>query len=60
MQFRQLDRKPPVSPERLASGMIALDIGLAVQHLVDPEAVALDDYPAIYDALFGPMVDEGD
>ena len=38
--------------------MIAIDIGLAVQHLVDPEAVPLDLYVPIYDALFGPMVDE--
>jgi AcrR family transcriptional regulator len=48
----------PLSPEQIATGMIALDIGLAVQHLVDPDAVPLDFYVPIYDALFGPMVEE--
>lgn len=42
----------PVSAERLASAMIALDIGLALQHFVDPEAVPLDLYPELYELLF--------
>ena len=44
--------EPPVSAERLASAMIALDIGLALQHFVDPEAVPLDLYPELYELLF--------
>jgi BetI-type transcriptional repressor, C-terminal len=44
--------EPPVSAERLASAMIALDIGLALQHFVDPEAVPLDLYPELYEVLF--------
>jgi AcrR family transcriptional regulator len=47
-------RKPPVPPDHLASAMIALDIGLALQHFVDPEAVPLDLYPELYELLFGP------
>jgi AcrR family transcriptional regulator len=42
----------PVPAERLASAMIALDIGLALQHFVDPEAVPLDLYPDLYELLF--------
>jgi AcrR family transcriptional regulator len=58
VQFEQLGRKPPVPTDQLATAMIAMDIGLAVQHLVDPEAVPLDHYVPLYDALFGPFVDE--
>jgi hypothetical protein len=32
--------------------MIALDIGLALQHFVDPEAVPLDVYPELYEVVF--------
>jgi AcrR family transcriptional regulator len=56
-QFEDLGRKPPLPPEQLATAMIALDIGLAVQHLVDPDAVPLDLYVPLYDLLFGSMVD---
>ena len=48
-------RKPPVAPDHLASAMIALDIGLAVQHFVDPDAVSLDLYPELFELLFGPF-----
>ena len=44
-----------LAPERAATALIALDIGLAIQHFVDPEGVPLDAYPAIFGALFdGP------
>ena len=59
VQFERVGRTPPVPNEQLATAQIALDIGLAVQHLVDPEAVPLDYYVTLYDALFGPFVDEG-
>ena len=39
----------------IASGLIALDIGLAIQHFVDPEDVPLDLYPELYVLLFGPL-----
>ena len=45
--------EPPASPRDLASAMIALDIGLSVQHLVDPEAVSTDVWPQVWRALFG-------
>jgi AcrR family transcriptional regulator len=56
-QFKELGRKPPLPPEQIATAMIALDIGLAVQHLVDPDAVPLDLYVPLYDLLFGPLVE---
>jgi hypothetical protein len=37
--------------------VIALDIGLFLQHLVDPEAVPLDVYPPLYEIVFGDLVD---
>jgi len=47
------------SPERakaLSTAMIALDIGLAIQHFVDPDDVPLDLYPELYVLLFsGPL-----
>ena len=46
----------PISAEHLATAQIALDIGLAVQHLVDPEAVPLELYPQLYLLLFGRFV----
>jgi AcrR family transcriptional regulator len=36
----------------IATAMIALDIGLAIQHMVDPEAAPLDLYPELYPLLF--------
>jgi len=55
--FEEVGRKPPLEPEKLAAGMVALDIGLSIQHLADPEGVSLDLYVPLYDALFGAMVD---
>jgi AcrR family transcriptional regulator len=56
-EYEELGRKPPLPTEQIATAMIALDIGLAVQHLVDPEAVPLDLYVPLYDLLFGPLVE---
>jgi AcrR family transcriptional regulator len=55
--FEDLDRKPPLPVKELATAMIALDIGLAVQHLVDPEEAPLDLYVPLFDLLFGRLVD---
>lgn len=57
-QYEELGREPPLPIEQISTAMIALDIGLAVQHLVDPEAVPLDLYVPLYDLLFGPLVEE--
>jgi AcrR family transcriptional regulator len=57
--FEEVGSKPPLPPDQLATAMIALDVGLAVQHLVDPDAVSLDLYAPLYDLLFGTMVDAG-
>jgi AcrR family transcriptional regulator len=56
--FEELGRKPPLPADRLATAMIALDVGLAVQHLVDPEAAPLDFYVPLFDLLFGRLVDQ--
>ena len=58
-QFEELGKKPPAPPDQIATAMIALDIGLAIQHLVDPDAVPLDLYVPLYDLLFGPLVEPG-
>jgi AcrR family transcriptional regulator len=57
--FKELDRKPPLPAKQIATAMIALDVGLAVQHLVDPDEVPLDFYPPLFDLLFGELVDAG-
>ena len=41
-----------LSPEQMASALIAMDIGLAIQHYVDPDTVPLDWYPEVFGALF--------
>jgi AcrR family transcriptional regulator len=57
--FKEVGRKPPLPAKQIATAMIALDIGLAVQHLVDPDEVPLDFYLPLFDLLFGEMVDPG-
>jgi AcrR family transcriptional regulator len=56
--FKEVGRKLPLPPNQIATAMIALDVGLAVQHLVDPEEAPLDFYVPLFDLLFGSMVDE--
>jgi AcrR family transcriptional regulator len=45
----------PAHPDTLATALIALDIGLALQHYIDPGAVPLSVYPELYELLFGPL-----
>lgn len=54
--YDRAGRAAPVAPDRLASALIALDIGLAIQHHVDPEAVPLAAYPELYELLFDRLV----
>ena len=56
-EYEELGRKPPLPTDQMATAMIALDIGLAVQHLVDPEVAPLDLYVPLYDLLFGPHLE---
>jgi len=44
--------------KQIATAMIALDVGLAVQHLVDPEEAPLDNYVPLFDLLIGRLVEE--
>ena len=55
--FKEIGRKPPLPPKQIATAMIALDIGLAVQHLVDPDEAPLDLYVPLFDLLFGSLVE---
>jgi AcrR family transcriptional regulator len=57
--FKELGRKPPLPAKQIATAMIALDVGLAVQHLVDPDEAPLDLYVPLFDLLFGGLVDAG-
>jgi BetI-type transcriptional repressor, C-terminal len=53
--FAAAGAEPPLPPGALATAMIALDIGLALQHFVDPGGAPLDLYPELYDLLFGAL-----
>lgn len=50
-----------LAPERadgakaIATALIALDIGLAVQHFVDPDDAPLELYPELFVLLFAPL-----
>jgi AcrR family transcriptional regulator len=51
-------REPPADPSEIASAFIALDVGLALQRYVDPDAVSLDAYPRLFELLSGPLYRE--
>jgi AcrR family transcriptional regulator len=53
--FEESGERPAVDPDHISSAMIALDIGLALQHFVDPDAASLELYPELYEALFRPL-----
>jgi AcrR family transcriptional regulator len=55
--FAEAGREPPLPVKQIATAMIALDVGLAVQHLVDPDEVPLDLYLPLFDLLFGELVE---
>jgi AcrR family transcriptional regulator len=55
--FEEIGRRPPLPPKQIATAMIALDVGLAVQHLVDPDEAPLDLYVPLFDLLFGSLVE---
>jgi hypothetical protein len=47
--YAERGAEPPIPAEWIATASIALDLGLAIQHSVDPEEVPLDVYPAIFE-----------
>jgi AcrR family transcriptional regulator len=49
---RERGHGPELTPEQAAVALTAMDIGLAIQHYVDPDAVPLSWYPEIFGALF--------
>lgn len=53
-----IEREAPDHAARakaLATAVIALDIGLAIQHHVDPDDAPLDLYPELYTTLFNSL-----
>jgi AcrR family transcriptional regulator len=55
--YEQIGREPPIEPKDIAAAFIAIDIGLVVQHMVDPDEVPLELYPRLYELLFVPLVE---
>jgi AcrR family transcriptional regulator len=55
--FEAQGRELPVPARDVAVALTALDIGLAVQNLVDPEEVPLELYPELYELLFAPLLE---
>jgi AcrR family transcriptional regulator len=53
--YEAAGQTPPADPKLLATAMIALDIGLAIQHFADPRDVPASAYPDLYELLFGPL-----
>jgi AcrR family transcriptional regulator len=58
--YAGLDLELPTEARHLATAQIGLDIGLAVQHMVDPEAVPLEVYPELWRVLFGSLLGLGE
>jgi AcrR family transcriptional regulator len=54
--YRDHGTSPPLPARDFATAQIALDIGLAVQNLVDDKEVPLELYPTIYEALIAPLL----
>ena len=50
--FAARGEEPPIAATSLATASIALDIGLAIQHVVDPEQVPLETYPTLFEWTF--------
>ena len=57
-RYADAGREPPADPRDIATAFIALDIGLALQSYVDPEAVSLDAYPRLFELLSGSLGEE--
>ncbi|HEU4978005.1 MAG TPA: helix-turn-helix domain-containing protein [Solirubrobacteraceae bacterium] len=53
--YRAAGRTPPADAAALASAFIAMDVGLALQHFVDPEGAPATLWPDLYELLFGPL-----
>jgi AcrR family transcriptional regulator len=53
--YDEAGQELPAAPDHLATATIALDIGLALQHFVDPEGAPLELYPELYELLFEPL-----
>jgi hypothetical protein len=56
--FERRGVEPPLPAPALATAAIALDVGLSVQHQVDPLAAPLDLYPQLFEVLFAGLGEE--
>ena len=54
-RYKEEGREPPLKPLTFASALIAMDIGLAIQHYVDPEVVPLDVFPEVFGEVFDSL-----
>jgi AcrR family transcriptional regulator len=57
--YEEMGTEPPLEPKQIATAVTALDIGLVLQHMVDPDEVPLELYPSLYELLFVPLVEDG-
>jgi AcrR family transcriptional regulator len=53
--YEEAGEELPAPADHLASAMIAVDIGLAIQHYADPEGAPLSLYPELFELLFKPL-----
>ena len=54
-EYERAGIDPPADPRTIATAFIAVDIGLALQNMVDPEDVPLEVYPELFELLFTQM-----
>ena len=54
-----LDGDSPLRPDQLATLTLALDIGITLQHLLDPDAVPADLYRTGLEVMLGRAGDDG-
>lgn len=53
--YASAGKEPPMDPRVVATALIALDIGISLQHFVDPGEVPLDVYGEVWEKLLGPL-----
>ncbi len=53
--IEQANPEQATRAKAISTALIALDIGLAIQHYVDPDDVPLDLYPELFELLFTPL-----
>lgn len=57
--YAEAGKRPPIAAKHLATALAALDIGLAMQTLIDPEEVPSELHARLYGLLFDALIPEG-